>query len=94
DGNLTYTLTNKNKQQDADATKRYEDIYNLFIEGRFEEAVLAKQKADNTYGRTYWTPQLLYIESIYYVKQRKDSIAINRLKSLTSQFPNSNLTEK
>ncbi|MBN8838024.1 MAG: hypothetical protein J0I09_12245 [Sphingobacteriia bacterium] len=94
DGNLTYSLTDKNKQETFAATKRYEDIYNLFIEGKFEEATLAKQKADNAYGTGYWTPQLLYIESIYYVKQQKDSIAINRLKSLISQFPHSNLTEK
>jgi hypothetical protein len=76
------------------ATREYEDIYNLFIEGRFQEAESEKQEADKQYGKNYWTPQLLYIESIYYVKQKQDSIAINRLQSIISTFASSPLAEK
>ncbi len=76
------------------ASRKYESIYNLFVEGKFQQAKDEKLKADEQYGNTYWTPQLLYIESIYYVKQRQDSIAINRLKSLATTFPKSPLAEK
>jgi tetratricopeptide (TPR) repeat protein len=76
------------------AKKQYEDIYGLFLAGRFEEAKEAKLLADKQYGKTYWTPQLLYIESIYYVKQKEDSIAINRLQNIADLFGKSPLAEK
>jgi hypothetical protein len=40
------------------------------------------------YGAGYWTPQLIYIESIYYIQQREDSIAVKLLNQLSTQFPN------
>ena len=79
----------------ADPVKaQYEQIYSLFIEGRFDEAKEAKLKADKQYGKTYWTPQLLFIESIYYIKQNQDSIAINRLQNITGLFAKTALAEK
>ncbi|MBS1731293.1 MAG: hypothetical protein JSS67_11050 [Bacteroidetes bacterium] len=81
------------KKPDA-ATQRYKDIYTLFIEGNFEKAKSEKLAADSIYGQTYWTPQLLYIESIYYVTEREDSIAINSLENLAKLFPQSPLVEK
>jgi outer membrane protein assembly factor BamD (BamD/ComL family) len=93
DGTYTDILNNGNKANEA-ATKRYENIYNLFIEGRFEEARVEKLKADNQYGKTYWTPQMLYIEALYHVKQKQDSIAINKLQTLISTFPTSPLVDK
>ncbi|SKA06092.1 type IX secretion system periplasmic lipoprotein PorW/SprE [Sediminibacterium ginsengisoli] len=81
------------KQADA-ATKEYESVYRMFIEGRFAQAREAKEKADKQYGKTYWTPQMLYIESIYYVKQREDSTAIDRLQYLASAFPKTPMAEK
>jgi outer membrane protein assembly factor BamD (BamD/ComL family) len=98
DGNFTKLLSNpvttKNKQPADAATKEYEKIYDLFIEGNFEEAKTAKAKADSIYGKSYWTPQLLYIESVYYVSKREDSVAIDKLTSLTSQFASSPLSQK
>jgi tetratricopeptide (TPR) repeat protein len=92
---LNNLVTTKTKQQPEDpATKEYEKIYDLFIEGNFEEAKTAKAKADSIYGKSYWTPQLLYIESIYYVSKREDSLAINRLSSVTEQFGSSPLAQK
>jgi hypothetical protein len=76
------------------ATKQYEKIYSLFIEGKFEEALASKQKADSTYGENFWTPQLLYIESVYYIKQKQDSAAISTLQKITALYPNSPLTAK
>ena len=58
------------------------------------EAKSAKAKADSAYGNSYWTPQLLYIESIYYVSKREDSVAIEKLTSLNSQFASSPLSQK
>lgn len=81
------------KKADA-ATQTYQGIYDMFIEGKFETAKDAKQKADAVYGKSYWTPQLLYIESIYYVTQRDDSTAINRLTALIKNFPTSPMKEK
>lgn len=77
------------------ATKKYEQVYQLFIEGKFEDAKAEKKKADSTYGGgTYWTPQLLYIEAIYYIKQKQDSTAINSLNSIKTLHPTSPMAAK
>ncbi len=75
-------------------TKKYEAIYNLFIEGKFEEAKSAKANADSIYSNTYWTPQLIFIESIYYVSKKEDSIAIRKLNELAGLYPSSPMTER
>lgn len=82
-----------NKKVDP-AQKQYENVYSLFLGGKFDEAKDAKLKADKQFGKNYWTPQLLYIESIYYIKQKEDSIAINRLENIVSLFSKSPLSEK
>ncbi|HEY1022899.1 MAG TPA: tetratricopeptide repeat protein, partial [Flavisolibacter sp.] len=64
------------------ATKAYENVYNLFIEGKFGEAETAKRIADSTYKTTYWDPQLLYIEAVYHIKQRQDSVATSVLQTI------------
>lgn len=92
----TIVATGKNPvitQKDL-ATKTYEDIYDMFIEGRFNDARAAKKAADEKYGKHYWTPQLLYIEAVYYVKQRDDQTAIGILNEIKTQFPNSPLARK
>jgi hypothetical protein len=84
----------KTDKKNDPAEKQYADIYNMFIAGKFEEAKEAKQLADKLHGKTYWTPQLLYIESIYYIKQKDDSTAINRLQNIVTLFGKSPLAEK
>jgi tetratricopeptide (TPR) repeat protein len=81
-------------KQDTAAAMRYDKIYNLFIEGNFEEANKQKQLADSLYGNSYWSPQLLYIESVYYIRERQDSIATNILNQIISKYPSSPLKEK
>ena len=76
------------------ATLAYEQVYDLFLAGSFKEALQTKETADKKWGKSYWTPQQLYIEAIYYVKNREDSVAINRLQVITQLFPNSPLKEK
>jgi len=80
--------------QKAEMTTRYDSIYNLFIEGRFEEALAQKKTADSLYTSNYWTPQLLYIESIYYVRQRQDSAAKVTLQKISELYPSSPMAVK
>ena len=82
------------KTKNPEATKLYEDIYILFIEGNFEKAMAEKKKADSLYGVTYWTPQLLYIEALQNVKNRNDSAAIKGLQLIISNNPTSPLKAK
>ncbi len=92
-------LTNPSFSTDANAktpevTKRYAAIYDLFIEGKFDEAIAAKKQADSVYGKNYWTPQLLYIEAINYIKQKNDSNAILVLTDIITLYPTSPLKAK
>jgi endonuclease IV/TolA-binding protein len=84
----------QSKTSNSEATKEYEHIYDLFIEGKFDEAVAAKKAADSKYSKNYWTPQLLYIEAVYYIRHRQDSVAKNILEQISSQFPASPLAAK
>jgi tetratricopeptide (TPR) repeat protein len=77
-----------------EVTAIYEKVYNLFLEGKFEEAIVIKQKTDSTYGKNYWSPQLLYIEAVHYIKERKDSNAIVSLKNIVNLYPKSALKPK
>ncbi len=98
DSDLTTIVTTGKNPRDAsantEATKTYEKIYDLFIEGNFNEAISQKKIADSVYGKNFWTPQLLYIEAVYYIKQREDSAAKNVLNSIISEFPNTPLAIK
>lgn len=66
-------------------TKTYEAIYDQFLEGRFEEAILAKKQADSLYQTNFWSPQLLYIEAVYHIRNREDSAAKTALNTLIQQ---------
>ncbi len=78
----------------VEATKKYEDIYNSFIEGRFEEALAEKKAADSLFGKKFWTPQLLYIESIYFIKERNDSAAKVELNIIIRDFAGTPMAAK
>ncbi len=84
----------KSMSANPEATRAYEKIYDLFIEGNFEQAIAEKRSADNLYGKNYWTPQLLYIEAVYYIKQRNDSTARGVLNALINQFPNTSMAAR
>jgi len=81
-------------KKDSAAEKRYDDIYNLFIEGNFDEAIKEKDAADSLYGKNYWNPQLLYIQSVYYIQKREDSAAMKVLHQIIENYPNSPMKEK
>lgn len=82
------------KEQKDTATIVYEKIYERFLEGAFEIALKEKQAADTTYGKTYWTPQLLYIEAVYHITRRSDSAAITALIYITQEFAQTPMAEK
>jgi hypothetical protein len=93
--NSSYAKTiNSGTDLANEATKTYEKIYDLFVEGRFDEALEMKKSADSLYGDNYWSPQLLYIESVYYIKQRNDTSAINTLKKITTKYSKSPLAAR
>lgn len=75
-------------------TKVYGEIYNKFIEGKFTEALQQKAAADSTYGSSYWTPQLLYIESIYHIRTKNDSVAMETLTNIETNFPGTPMADK
>ena len=95
--NGAYTKLSQQKNQPAKkdpATEIYKDIYDQFLAGNFKQAIETKQLADKTYGTSYWTAQQLYIEAIYYVKNRQDSIANKRLEVILARFPKSPMSGK
>ncbi|MBC7889323.1 MAG: hypothetical protein H7Z13_15710 [Ferruginibacter sp.] len=80
--------------KNPEGTKRYESIYNLFIEGNFDRAFAEKKTADSIYGNNYWSPQLLYIEAVYHIKQHADSAAISVLTNIAGLYPNAKLAPR
>jgi outer membrane protein assembly factor BamD (BamD/ComL family) len=78
----------------AEAAPLYDEIYNLFIEGKFEDALNKKRSADSVYGKHYWSPQLLYIEAVYHVHQREDSAAKVVLNNINTLYPGTPMAAK
>lgn len=76
------------------ATAQYNTVYDLFIEGQFDSAMVLKKQADSAFGNQHWTPQLLYIESIYLVKKQDDSAAIETLNNIRDMFGDHPLARK
>lgn len=82
------------KTKIAETNTAYDLIYNQFIEGNFEQALIQKQQFDSLYGKDSYTPQLLFIQSIYYIKTKQDSIAIQQLQSIVQQFSTSPISKR
>ena len=76
------------------ATRQYEKVYTDFIEGRFDQAIEEKRVADSLYGDKYWTPQLLYIESVYFIRSRQDAQARGVLSGIISKWPKTPMAAK
>ena len=84
---------NMQQAERTEATRKYEEVYDRMLSGRFEEAFQLKRAADSTYGAKYWTDQLMYVEALYHVSRQEDSVAILRLEAL-SKRTDSKLTAK
>ncbi|HUQ66424.1 MAG TPA: hypothetical protein VM101_09730, partial [Flavitalea sp.] len=87
-------VTGADKKKKNIVTAEYEKIYNHFIEGNFVQALEEKRITDSIYGNSYWTPQLLYIESVYYLHERKDDEAKKTLNSIIELYPAEPIAEK
>lgn len=80
-----------NKEKGA---RLYDEIYTLFIEGNFDAAIAKKKQADSLYGKSYWTPQLLYIQAVYHIKERDDVSATDVLGKLINNFQGTPISNK
>ena len=91
---LDNALSGNEKKQKEERTRAYENVYNLFIEGNFAEAERQKKINDSIYGNSYWTPQLLYIESVYYIHSRQDEEAKASLNNIIELYADQPIAEK
>ncbi|TCJ17593.1 hypothetical protein EPD60_05205 [Flaviaesturariibacter flavus] len=85
---------NSGRQQLAATTQAYEEIYDMYLSGRFAEAEAAKQRADSQYRTNTWNPQLLYIQAVAQIKQQQDSLALRTLSTLIAQNPKTVIADK
>jgi tetratricopeptide (TPR) repeat protein len=76
------------------ATRAYEKVYEQLIEGHFDEAAAEKLKLDSMYGQKYWTPQLLYVEALYYIHYRYDSIGKVTLNKIITGYQGTMMAAK
>ena len=88
------SISKAKNQKSKEVTQQYDEVYNLFLSGKFELARAEKRKADSLHGENNWSPQLLYIEAVYYIKNKQDSLAINALNKIPSLYPNSPVAMK
>jgi hypothetical protein len=82
------------KETRAKATAEYEKVYGDLIEGNFDLALAEKKIADSLYGDKYWTPQLLYIEAVYFMHNRQDSLAKVELNTIIHKFSGTDMAGK
>lgn len=96
DGTFTADLLNEHKKDIVadDTTIIYQRIYNQFVDQQYDSAKVAKVAADKKYGTSHWTPQLLLIESVYYIEHDDDFKAIDKLELAKAKVPNTPLAEK
>lgn len=94
-GNLSSRIKNKNADPEKDvATQKYAAVYDMFLEGKYAEAKIAKSQADSIFKQKYWNPQLSFIEAVHYIKQREDSTAIEKLTLMVKGNTEKALQEK
>ncbi len=92
-GQLAKGKTEENIIAD-EATQAYTRVYDLFLSGRFDAALAAKKEADKRFGTNQWSSQLLYIESVYYIRERQDSLAMFTLDKLVKAYPGTPLSAR
>ncbi len=88
------SISNVKNEKSKAVTQDYDKVYDLFLSGKFDLARAEKRKADSLHGENNWSPQLLYIEAVYYIKNKQDSIAIDALNKIPSLYPNSPVAMK
>ncbi len=84
----------QNPTGDPAITGEYVRAYNLYLDGSFDEAIALKNKLDGENGESYWTPQLLYIETVHQLQTKQDSLALKNLNKIIEKFPEHGIAEK
>lgn len=80
---------------EAKATQAYQQVASLFLQGDFAKAEQLKRQTDSALGGGgYWTPQLLYIEAVYYLQAKQDSLAAMNLDTIITRFGDHPLAAK
>lgn len=82
------------EKNNAEVELLYQQVYDLFVQERYDAALALKDKADCIYGDHYWTPQLLYIWAVYAAKCSSDSEAVQLLDNIVNNYPESSLRPK
>ena len=94
-GTLNKIIKEKNSDPEkSNATKVYSNIYKLFLQENYEQAVAEKKLADSIFKNKYWNAQLSLIEAVYYIKKNEDSIAVNKLNQIISSKSEEAFKEK
>ena len=88
------SMSKAKNEKSKEVTQHYDKVYDLFLSGKFDLAREEKRKADSLHGENNWSPQLLYIEAVYYIKNKQDSLAIEALNKIPSLYPNSPVAMK
>lgn len=91
---ITAYESGTSQTQKSPVTQKYEEIYDLMLSGKFDQALEEKKKVEEEYPNNKWNPQLLYIEAIYHIRNRHDSLANHVLDNIITNFPTSPLFEK
>ena len=79
--------------EDATA-KEYDRIYDLFLSGNFLEAVEKKKNVETVFGPNKWSPQLSYIEAVYYIKTNDVNNALGALTSIITKHNGTKLADR
>ncbi len=75
-------------------SNKYDEVYLAYIEGNFAKALDLKKGLDTTESNNYYTPQLLYVETIYHLKTDQPDYAKANLQSIISRNTNPDMTAK
>ena len=70
----------------------YKNMYQLLIEGKFDEAIENRKTMPVADSNSSWAPKLLFLEAIYHIRQQKDSLAIAALQFITKNYSASELS--
>jgi outer membrane protein assembly factor BamD (BamD/ComL family) len=95
---FTKIIVGTQESEQGPSTKKadslYTSIYNHYLKGDFAAALAGKKIADSLFANSAWSSQLLYIEAVYYIKERRDSTAIRLLREIGTRNPSSPLAER
>lgn len=85
------TKTSKELNQKKAVEDEYKNMYQLLIEGKFDEAIEKRKTIPLADSTSIWAPKLLFLEAIYHIRQQKDSLAIAALQLISKNYSTSEI---